>query len=41
VLSVTFAFYRNVLPCIVAHGVFDSIQMFVLIPLVTRAAQAT
>lgn len=41
VLSVTFAFYRNVLPCIVAHGVFDSIQMFVLIPLVTRAAQVT
>jgi membrane protease YdiL (CAAX protease family) len=41
VLSVTFAFYRNVLPCIVAHGVFDSIQMFVLIPLVTRAAQST
>jgi membrane protease YdiL (CAAX protease family) len=39
VLSVTFAFYRNVLPCIVAHGVFDSIQMFVLIPLVTRASQ--
>src|SRR5437867_2654079 len=39
VLSVTFAFYRNVLPCIIAHGVFDSIQMFVLIPLVTRASQ--
>ncbi|HSD72316.1 MAG TPA: CPBP family intramembrane glutamic endopeptidase [Thermoanaerobaculia bacterium] len=40
VLSVTFALYGNVLPCIVAHGIFDSIQMFVLIPLVTRAAQA-
>jgi membrane protease YdiL (CAAX protease family) len=40
VLSVTFAVYGNVLPCIVAHGVFDSIQMFVLIPLVTSAAQA-
>jgi membrane protease YdiL (CAAX protease family) len=40
VLSVTFVLYGNVLPCIVAHGVFDSIQMFVLIPLVTRAAQA-
>lgn len=39
VLSVTFALYGNVLPCIVAHGIFDSIQMFVLIPLVTRAAQ--
>jgi membrane protease YdiL (CAAX protease family) len=38
VLSLTFAIYGNVLPCVVAHGVFDSIQMFVLIPLVTRAA---
>ncbi len=36
VLSVTFALYGNVLPCIVAHGVFDSIQMFVLIPLALR-----
>jgi membrane protease YdiL (CAAX protease family) len=32
VLSVTYATYRNVLPCIVAHGVFDAIQMFVIIP---------
>lgn len=39
VLSLAFAMYGNVLPCIVAHGVFDSIQMFVLIPLVTRAGQ--
>ena len=38
VLSVAFAVYGNVLPCIVAHGVFDSIQMFVVIPLVLRAA---
>jgi hypothetical protein len=30
--------YGNVLPCIVAHGTFDAIQMFVVIPLVTRAA---
>jgi membrane protease YdiL (CAAX protease family) len=36
VLSVTFALYGNVLPCIVAHGVFDAIQMFVLIPLALR-----
>ena len=36
VLAVTFAFYGNVLPCIVAHGVFDAIQMFVLIPLALR-----
>ena len=33
VMAVTFALYRNVLPCIVAHGTFDAIQMFVLIPL--------
>ena len=38
VLSVTFVLYGNVLPCIVAHGTFDAIQMFVVIPLVTRAA---
>jgi membrane protease YdiL (CAAX protease family) len=36
VLSVTFALYGNVLPCIVAHGVFDAIQMFVLIPLALK-----
>lgn len=40
VLSVTFVLYGNVLPCIVAHGAFDAIQMFVVIPLVTRATQA-
>jgi membrane protease YdiL (CAAX protease family) len=32
VLSVTFARSRSVLPCIAAHGVFDAIQMFVVIP---------
>jgi membrane protease YdiL (CAAX protease family) len=37
VLSAAFALYRNVLPCIVAHGVFDAIQMFVVIPLVLKA----
>jgi membrane protease YdiL (CAAX protease family) len=36
VLSVTFALYRNVLPCVVAHGTFDAIQMFVVIPLVVK-----
>lgn len=40
VLSVAFALYRNVLPCIVAHGVFDGIQMFVVIPLVLKAIPA-
>ncbi len=32
VLSAAFVLYGNVLPCIVAHGVFDAVQMFVLIP---------
>lgn len=36
VLSVTFALYGNVLPCIAAHGTFDAIQMFVLIPLAVK-----
>ena len=37
VLAVTFAVYRNVLPCVMAHGVFDAIQMFVIIPLALRS----
>jgi hypothetical protein len=37
VLSATLALYRNVLPCIVAHGVFDAIQMFVVIPFVLKS----
>jgi membrane protease YdiL (CAAX protease family) len=36
VLSITFATYQNVLPCIVAHGVFDSIQMFIFIPMALK-----
>ena len=40
VLSVTFALYGNVLPCIIAHGVFDAIQMFVLIPLALKGVGA-
>lgn len=40
VLAVTFAVYRNVLPCIVAHGVFDAIQMFVIIPMALKAFQS-
>ena len=39
VLSITYARSRNVLPCIVAHGVFDGIQMFVLIPWVLHQVQ--
>ena len=37
VLSTTFVLYRNALPCIMAHGTFDAIQMFVVIPLALRA----
>jgi membrane protease YdiL (CAAX protease family) len=40
VLSITFARYRNVLPCIAAHGVFDAIQMFAVIPLYLHQLQA-
>jgi membrane protease YdiL (CAAX protease family) len=40
VLSVTFARSRNVLPCIAAHGVFDAIQMFLVIPWYLRQLQA-
>ncbi|MGH9398856.1 MAG: CPBP family intramembrane glutamic endopeptidase [Thermoanaerobaculia bacterium] len=36
VMSVTFARYGNVLPCIAAHGAFDAIQMFVVIPRVAK-----
>ncbi|HUP49535.1 MAG TPA: type II CAAX endopeptidase family protein [Thermoanaerobaculia bacterium] len=34
-LVIGYTFYRtkNVLPCIVAHGVFDAIQLFVIIPI--------
>lgn len=40
VLSVTFVLYGNVLPCIMAHGVFDAIQMFVVIPMALRQVAA-
>jgi len=36
VLSAALVLYRNVLPCIVAHGVFDAIQMFVVIPYILK-----
>lgn len=41
VLSATFVLYGNVLPCIIAHGVFDAIQMFVLIPLALKQMGAS
>lgn len=33
-----YAFYRtkNLVPCIVAHGVFDSIQLFIIVPVVLK-----
>ena len=40
VLSFTFARSRSVLPCIAAHGVFDAIQMFVVIPWYLSQLQA-
>jgi membrane protease YdiL (CAAX protease family) len=36
VLSVALRAFGNVLPCIIAHGVFDALQMFVLIPMALR-----
>jgi membrane protease YdiL (CAAX protease family) len=36
VLAATFALFKNVLPCMTAHGTFDAIQMFVVIPEVLK-----
>lgn len=33
VIGLTFYYTRRLLPCIIAHGVFDTIQIFVIIPL--------
>jgi membrane protease YdiL (CAAX protease family) len=37
-LIIGFTFYRtkNLIPCIVAHGVFDAIQLFVILPVVFK-----
>ncbi len=37
-LIIGFTFYRtkNLIPCIIAHGVFDAIQLFVILPIVFR-----
>src|SRR5205085_8094515 len=37
-LVIGFTFYRtkNLIPCIVAHGVFDAIQLFVILPVVFK-----
>jgi membrane protease YdiL (CAAX protease family) len=36
VLALTFELYRNALPGVVAHGVFDAFELFILIPLALR-----
>ena len=37
-LIIGFTFYRtkNLIPCIVAHGVFDAVQLFVILPVVFK-----
>jgi membrane protease YdiL (CAAX protease family) len=36
IIGVTFYRTKNLLPCIVAHGIFDGIQLFVIIPVLFR-----
>lgn len=36
VIGLTFYKTRNLIPCVVAHGVFDAIQLFVVVPLALR-----
>jgi membrane protease YdiL (CAAX protease family) len=37
-LVIGFTFYRtkNLIPCIIVHGIFDAVQLFVLIPLIFK-----
>ena len=37
-LVIGFTFYRtkNLIPCIIAHGIFDAVQLFVIIPIVFK-----
>jgi membrane protease YdiL (CAAX protease family) len=37
-LVIGYTFYRtkNLVPCIVAHGVFDAIQLFVIVPVALK-----
>lgn len=41
-LIIGFTFYRtkNVVPCVIAHGVFDAIQLFVIVPIAVRMMSA-
>jgi membrane protease YdiL (CAAX protease family) len=36
VIGITFYRTKNLVPCIVAHGVFDAIQLFILVPLAVK-----
>jgi uncharacterized protein len=36
IIGITFYRTKNLVPCIVAHGVFDAIQLFILVPLAVR-----
>ncbi len=36
VIGITFYKTKNLLPCIVAHGVFDAIQLFVMVPIAIK-----
>jgi membrane protease YdiL (CAAX protease family) len=36
VIGVTFYKTRNLVPCIIAHGVFDAIQLFVIVPIALK-----
>lgn len=36
IIGVTFYKTRNLWPCIVAHGVFDAIQLFVIVPIAVQ-----
>lgn len=38
VIGVVFRAHDDVVPCMVAHGVFDAVQLFVVLPLVVRSA---
>ena len=38
VIGYTFYRTRNLWPCIIAHGVFDAIQLFVIVPIVLQVA---
>lgn len=36
IIGVTFYKTRNVVPCVIAHGVFDAIQLFVIVPIAVK-----